>query len=138
MTLGDVIARIQTQCPGFATVDHVLTSPSDFTRPAALITPVRYRGDAPRINTPGGYSQDVAMIFGVFIVLERRQDGTLDNGAADQFDTLLAELRDALVNWAAPDLYQPVAYAGGELAPYEPGNVTWRDDYSAEFDMRFT
>lgn len=143
MTLGDVIARIQSQCPGFAHVDHVLTSPADFTRPAALVTPVRYRGAQPTTMFPGSYEQDVDMVFGVFLVLERRQNGVLDNGTADEFDTLLTSVRAALVNWpsdgaglAALSMTQPITYAGGELAPYEPGNVTWRDDYAAQIEMR--
>lgn len=137
MNLGDIIARIQDKCPEFATVDHVLTSPADFARPAALVAPVSNRAAPPNIVITGGFAQDVASIVGVFIVIERRQSGSYDNGAADVFDTLTRSLRTALVNWNPGDLIQPITYAGGVMDAFQPGNVTWRDDYSAEFEMRF-
>lgn len=136
MTLAEVIARIEAQCPGFATVDHVLTSPATYPLPAALVAPVRNRPDPPRIMSPGAYSQDVASVIGVYIVLERRQNGAADSGTADTFDTLTASLRAALVNWQPAGLSEPIFYAGGEMAPYDTGVFTWREDFSALFEMR--
>ena len=136
MKIGDVIARIQQACPDFATVDHLMTSPSDFEKPAALVTPVRNRGSAPSIMIPGAYDQDVSSIIGVYVILERRQNGAFDNGVADLFDTLTTSLRTALVNWYPTGLIQPIVYAGGEMAPYETGLVAWREDFAIEFEMR--
>ena len=59
MMLGDVITRIRAQCPGFALVDHVLTSPITYPYPTALLAPVRNQGQPPLVNIPGGYAQDV-------------------------------------------------------------------------------
>lgn len=138
MTLGEVISRIQAQCPEFALVDHVLTSPATYPYPVALVGPVRNVGEPPGINIPGGYAQEVSVTFGVYIVLERRQNGVADFGAADAFDALCLSLRTALVNWLPTGCWQPVMYAGGQLAPYDgSGVVTWREDFSTIFEMRF-
>lgn len=137
MRIADAIARIKAQCPGFAYVDHLLTSSADFDRPAALVAPVRVVGVDPRIFIPGGYSQDVSWILGVYIVLDRRQNGVTGSGTADLFDDLTTSLRAALVNWSAPATVQPLTYAGGEMAPYGTGLVTWREDFTAISEMRF-
>lgn len=136
MMLGDVITRIRAQCPGFALVDHVLTSPITYPYPTALLAPVRNQGQPPLVNIPGGYAQDVVSTFGVYIVVERRQNGVADFGQGTLFDTLCQSLRTALVNWTPPGAVQPLMYAGGEMAPYDQGLVTWRDDYSTIFEMR--
>ena len=137
MTLGDVITRIRLQCPGFLLVDHVLTSPITYPYPTALVAPVRNQGQPPFVNIPGGYAQDVVTTFGVYIIVERRQNGVADFGQGTLFDALCTSLRAALVNWTPPGAVQPISYAGGEMAPYDQGIVTWRDDYSAIFEMRY-
>ena len=137
MRISDVITRISAECPGFEYVDHILTSAADFARPAALVAPVRSIGARPSINIPGGYSQDVELILGVYIVLDRKQNGATGSGAADQFDDLVVDLRAAMINWAASGLIEPITYAGGEMAPYEPSVVTWREDFRALFEVRY-
>ena len=137
MRISDIIARIKAQCPGFVYVDHILTSSATFARPAALVAPVKNIGIGPRTNIPGGYSQDVEMIFGAYIVLDRKQNGVTGAGTADQFDDLTVSLRAAMINWAATGLIEPITYAGGEMAPYETGLVTWRDDFRALFEVRY-
>ena len=137
MRVSDIIARIKAQCPGFVYVDHILTSSATFARPAALVAPVKAMGMAPRINIPGGYSQDVEAIFGVYIVLDRKQNGITGAGTADTFDDLTTSLRAALINWAAPGLIEPVTYAGGDMAPYDTGIVTWREDFRTLTEVRY-
>lgn len=136
MTIAEIISRIRAQCPGFALVDHVLTSPITYPYPAALVAPVKNHGAPPFVNIAGGYAQDITTIFGVYIVLERRQNGAADFGQAALFDTLCTSLRAALVNWTPSGVICPVQYAGGEMAPYDQGVVTWREDFSTEFEMR--
>lgn len=138
MTLGEVITRIRAQCPGFAVVDHVLTSPATYLYPTALVGPVRDVANPPYINIPGGYAQDVSTTIGVYFVLERRQNGATGFSEADILDALRLSLRTALVNWAPSGVIEPLRYAGGQLAPFDgSGVVTWRDDYSTVFEMRF-
>lgn len=138
MTIAEIIARITAECPEFAEVGHALTSPAILAYPAALVTPVRNQASPPFILAPGAYHQNVVAIFGVYILLERRQNGASDQGAADDFDALTASLRAALTNWEATGLTQPVIYAGGELAPYDAGLFTWRENFSAAFEIRLT
>jgi hypothetical protein len=138
MTLSEVITRIQQQCPGFAFVGHVLTGPAVYSLPAALVVPVRYTAVPPRINYAGAFSQDVAATIGVYLVLRRQENGPFDSGAADEFDALTSSLRTALVSWHPSSLTYPIIYAGGEMAPYDAGMFTWRDDFSARFEMRIT
>lgn len=137
MTLGEIIIRIREQCPEFALVDHVLTSPVSYPYPAALVAPVDKRASPPSINIAGGFAQDVAMMVGVYIVLERRQDGPGDFGGADMFDTLCASLQAALVNWSPDGALRPTFYEGGKMAPYDAGVVTWREDFSVEYEVRY-
>lgn len=137
MRISEIIERIKLQCPGFAYVDHILTSSAMFDRPAALVAPVKNMGMAPRINIPGGYSQDVEIIFGVYIVMDRKQNDTIGAGTADTFDDLTVALRAALINWAANGLIEPITYAGGDMAPYDTGIVTWREDFRALIEVRY-
>lgn len=138
MSFAAVVARIKQQCPDFAHVDHILTSAATYDLPAALVTPVKTDAQAPFINVPGGYDQEYLPIVGVYIVIARRQNEPGDMGGADLFDRLCAQLRAALVNWTPPEAIEPVQYAGGMMAPYEPGVVTWREDFSLRYAMRIT
>ena len=138
MKTADVVARIRDLCPNFAHVDHLLMSSTSYDYPAALIAPVENKGDAPRINIPGGYAQDYESLFGVYIVFERRQDGPADNGGADMFDRLCDELRAALINWQPDWALSPITYAGGRMAPYDAGIVTWREDFAVSTEVRYT
>jgi hypothetical protein len=137
MTLAEIVERIKDQCPDFAHIDHVLTSPVTHAYPAALIVPVDKQASPPRINIPGGFSQDVTLIVGVYIVLERRQNGIADYTGADLFDTLCAQLQAALVNWTPTGAIQPMFYAGGKMAPYDAGVITWREDFSVDYEVRY-
>jgi hypothetical protein len=136
MMIADIIARIREQCPDFQYVSHVFVGGAAMATPAALVTPVRHRAAAPFVFGPSAYCQKVSMIFGVYIVIGRQENGDFDQGAADQFDDLTSSVRDALTNWQAPGLIAPVIYAGGEIAPYEAGLVAWREDFSGEFELR--
>lgn len=135
MTIGEVIDRIRSQCPDFAEVNHVLTSPATMTYPAALVSPVRNVASKPVTFGTSNYQQDVNSVIGVYIVMERRQNGAFDSGTSDLFDILTTSLRAALVNWKPSGLIQQIFYAGGEMAPYDQGLVTWREDFSAKFTM---
>lgn len=137
MTLAELIERVRVQCPEFAYVDHVLTSAATYPYPAALISPVEKRASPPAISIAGGFAQDVALMFGVYIVMERRQNGIADFGGADLFDTLCASLQAALVNWEPTAIIRPVFYDGGKMAPYDAGVVTWREDFSVEYEVRY-
>lgn len=137
MTTGEWIARIKAQCPIFAEVDHVLTSPAAYPYPAALICPVRNKAAEPNVMIAGAMAQDVQITMGIYVVLERRQNGAADYGAADKFDTACAQLRAALVNWSPSGAIEPVTYGGGEMAPYGDGVVTWREDFHTIIEMRF-
>lgn len=135
MRLSVVLLRLRAQCPGFATVDHALTSPSDYAYPAAMVVPVK------RLARPNGllgtHAQMVELTFGVHIILQRRQDGVTGYGAADDFDDLCAEVMAALKAWT-PDtsIYKPMDYAGGLIAPFQQHAVTWRDDFATTYDIR--
>lgn len=132
----DIVARIRELCPDFAHVDHVMTSASSYSYPAALVVPVKRRADPPSINIPGAFRQDVALVFGVYVVMERRQNGVADNGGADQFDVLCTSLQAALVGWEPDGANTPVIYVGGEMAPYDAGIVTWREDFAIEYEVQ--
>ena len=138
MRFADFIERVKDQCPDFGHVAHLLMSTTSYDYPAALLSPVESRGESPRINIPGAFSQDVELIVGVFIVLDRRQDGPADHGNADLLDRLSAAVKAALINWQPDWALAPITYAGGRLAPYDAGIVTWREDFAVQFEVRYT
>lgn len=137
MRVSVILERLRVTCPSFATVDHALTSPTTITYPAALVVPVK------RMARPnqflGVHAQMVDVTFGIHILIRRRQDGPTDAGAADDLDDLFAEVLAALKAWT-PDgaIYKPFDYAGGQLAPFQDQNVTWREDFSTSYDVRTT
>ena len=70
ITVANLVARVRATCPSLALVDHALTSPSDFAKPAGLVAPVRALAKAPDLM--GIHRQTVIMTFGVWVILERR------------------------------------------------------------------
>jgi hypothetical protein len=68
--------------------------------------------------------------------MERRQNGVADNGGADQFDVLCTSLQAAFVGWEPDGAITPVSYVGGEMAPYDAGIVTWREDFAIEYEVQ--
>ena len=135
IAIADIVQRLQDQCPELVHVDHALTSAADFPKPAALVAPVK--AVASPAAMLGVHSQMVATTFGVYLILERRQNGATDAGAADDFDAIIASIRSALAGWV-PDNVDgaSVAFVGGELAPWSAGPAVWRDDYSIITELR--
>lgn len=129
-----IIARIKLQCPGFATVDHALTSAADMPLPAALVSPVKAMAEPAQLMPI--HSQIERTIYGVYILIERRQDG-IATGSLVDLDTLRASLRAALKGWS-PDatIHEEVELAGGALETYRPGVVAWREDFASQTEHR--
>ncbi|MFN3646242.1 MAG: hypothetical protein ACK4S2_06970 [Gemmobacter sp.] len=133
MRLRDVISRVRSECPGFAQVDHALSSAEELDYPAALVSPVLATPQPPRLL--GVHSQEEVLTFGVFILLQRRRDGDTDAGAADDLDDLRAELRAALIGWTPAAEFTALAAAGGRLDQWRPGIAGWREDFSTTHEI---
>ena len=126
-----IIDRIRAECPGFAQVDHALSSAEDLDYPAALVSPVQAQAGPERLLMY--HRQIERLTFGVFIMVERRRDGIADAGAADELDDLRAELRAALIGYTPdPARFTGLAAAGGRLDQWRPGIAGWREDFSTE------
>lgn len=130
----DVIDRIRTYVPEFASVSHALQPPMDFAYPAALVTPSRMMAP-PATMIGGAFEQEVMQTFSVFVLLERRSDSELVSGI-EEHDTLCAALRAALMGWQIDADHAPMMLAGGQLAEFQPGTVCWREDFSVETFVR--
>jgi len=130
---GIIMARIRDLCPGFAQVDHALSSDETLDLPAALISPVLAVPQPARLL--GVHSQIERVTWGVYILLERRRDGPFDFGAADALDDLRAELRAALIGWVPAENYIALEAAGGRLDQYRPGIAGWREDFATEYEL---
>ena len=129
-----IITRIKAQCPGFATVEHALTSGADMALPAALVSPVQSMATAPELL--GLHSQIERTVYGVYILIARRQDG-VTTGALVDLDTLRASLRTALKGWSpTPAIHSELELAGGKLEPFRDGLVAWREDFASETEHR--
>lgn len=135
IAIADIVQRLKDQCPELVHVDHALTSAADFPKPAALVAPVKAMTGQPALL--GVHSQMVVTTFGVYLILDRRQNGATDAGVADDYDAIIASIRSALAGWV-PDNVDgaAVAFAGGELAPFSAGPAVWRDDYSIITELR--
>lgn len=136
MRISQIIDRIREECPEFAVVDHALTSPASIAYPAAMVVPVEARGNPPYLFGEGEYHQISHRKIGVYVMIARRQDGDADNGAADDFDALCESVRAALMGWAPDARGDVLAYAGGVLAPFAQGSVSWREDFTLSEDLR--
>ena len=142
MRTDDIVARIRDLCPGFARVDHALTSTFDEVQdsPAAFVSLVEAM---PRPNAEGRFrsmligvhSQTVDLTVGVFIQLRRTQDDDAGEGANDDLDTLRGQLHDALVTWQPAGVDEPFAYAGGRLVERN-GLVAWREEFATSTELR--
>lgn len=133
MKVSEIVARVDAECPGFNHVDHALTGNDGFEYPAAFVAPIRTAADYPRVV---GMSQMTRQTWGVYIVMPKRSDNGASS-AADDLDTLRAQLRAALIRWrpaGSPITTHPLHYAGGELTERD-GLVCWREDFAADIDL---
>ena len=137
MRTSDLITRVQTLCPGFALVDHALTSSADETFPAALITPSKVEAQDDGLIGLGIHSQIVVQTYSIFILLRRAQDTATTSKAAD-LDDLIAQLRTALPGWQLDGNHGPMNFVGAMLDKFHTGVVCWREDYSTETELRLT
>lgn len=137
MRTKDLITRIKAQCPGFALVDHALTSAAETTFPAALVTPSALEAQPDVLFGLGIHSQLVTQTFAVFFMLRRAQDTAL-LVKVDELDDLTAQLRASLVGWQIDGNHTPMNLVQGMLDKFHTGIVCWREDYSTETELRFT
>lgn len=127
--LADIVARIDVQCPSFASVEHALTSAGQEVFPAALVAPVKMEAGANRVVT--GVQQMLQVTVGVFILVDRKRDPRPDYVLANLFDDLQEQVRAALLGWMPPGAAGPFNHSGGELDRYRgDGPVTWREDFA--------
>lgn len=129
MTLAEIVARIRAECPSFAHVDDFATSTLDFDLPAAIVEPLK-RDASPALFTDA-HVQQVDLVFGVYILFERKLDAPQLG-----WDALCAELQLGLVGWATTPYEAPVSYAGGQVARWKEQYVCWREDFSTNFELR--
>lgn len=138
MNITAFIDRVAAQCPSFGEVSHILTSSAALTYPAALIGPVEARSPGAQAYGWGTHVQTVTQKVGVYIVLERRQDGLVGHGVAEQLEALCAELQQALVGWMPAGAREPVNYLGGTLTTYADGLFCWREEFSHSYEIRIS
>ncbi len=137
MRTADLIARVAAQCPGFAAVDHALTSNAEEALPMALITPSKVEALEDGLVGLGIHSQIVTQTFSIFVMLRRAQNSDLAS-KADDLDTLTGQLRAALPGWQFDADHGPMNFVGGTLDKFHTGVVCWREDYSTETELRLT
>lgn len=133
-----LMERIRAECPGFAAVEHALSSSADMAFPAAMVTPSKCEAAAEGTVGLGIHSQLVTQTFSIFILQTRTQDGVVGYGKADGLDDLIDELRAALVGWQPDTEEEPLQLVGGLLDRFHTGTVCWREDYSIQTELRLT
>jgi hypothetical protein len=146
MRVSTILERLRDECPGFATVQHGLTSAADGQRPAAYVQPIVVRPSENAYVGPGvPRAHMLETVFAVYILVDRVQDGVSDYGAADEYDDLVAEVRAALVGFTDPDEQESAGgqrhqmeYRGGRLEEYREGIVAWREDFGLQSALYVT
>lgn len=133
--MADLLVRLRTLCPDFATIEHGLTSSADPVLPAAIVMPMAMKAAESQLLEIPLRSQAIVQTFSIFILLKRQQD-TLLSSKADDMDFLCAQLRAALCGWQVDAYHAPMNLAGGQLAQYQTGISCWREDYTAESELR--
>jgi hypothetical protein len=133
MRTSDLIARIEGECPGFAMVDHALTSAAEMTYPAAMVTPSKEDADPDGTVGQGAHTQEITQTYSIFFILERNQA----TGKTDELDDLRDEVHAALLGWELDADHGPMNFVGAMLDRFHTGVVCWRADYSTETQMRF-
>jgi hypothetical protein len=137
MNTTDLLARLRAKCPSFAMFDHALTSSATMDLPAGMLTPSRTVAQPNVLLGNLIFSQDTTQTFSIFILLPRKRDRGLQS-KADDLDTLTAELRQGLIGYQPDGFHSPLIYAGGTLDKYHTGEICWREDFAAGFDLRIT
>lgn len=128
-----VLARLRAMCPSLNQVDHALTSSAQKAYPAAFVAPARLTAQPSGLL--GVHSQMTRWVYRVYVVAERKQDGTSGFGAADLLDDCLEEIRAALKGWPPEAGAAPFDLVGGEIALLE-GTACWAEDYATEIELR--
>ena len=73
--------------------------------------------------------QTISEVFGVIIVTDS------DNG---DFDTIRAEVRDALLGYVIDSTYDAVQFHEGELVDINSAHIWWSDAYFSDHYVRQT
>lgn len=133
MRTSQLIARIVAECPGFALVDHALSSAAELTHPAALVTPSKVDPQPDGTFGMGAHTQVQDQVFSIFF-LQKRDQAT---SRPDELDDLIEEVHAALVGWQVDADHGPMTFEGAMLDKFVTGTVCWRADYSTQTQMRF-
>jgi hypothetical protein len=131
--IADVMARLSASCPSIPSVASAeeLDALDRGTAPASGATFVIPFGEAAEANAlmAGGFRQLVETQVLVAFLIRRHGDAKGGKRVAD-FDTLKAEIEQALAGWIAPTAIEPFELVSGRGAPRGNGVTiyvqTWK------------
>lgn len=101
--------------------------------PAAFVVPLRERAGENPLGS-GGYSQRVAVNFGVVLAVSRA--GMNSGRTAGILKPYWREVKDRLLGWAPLEGYEPIEYAGGALFRIGARIVLWQMEFRTAYEER--
>jgi hypothetical protein len=130
--IADAITRLATLCPTLAGVGDEISLTRHLAKPPASpfawVHVIGESADPGRLAS-GRHSQRKQTTFGVLIYLGT--DPTTTNGsAAASLESILAEIRAALLGWQPTADHAPVDFVSGDLADLSSGVLFWSETYS--------
>lgn len=127
--MNELISRIDAQAPSFVGVSQAWTMApvDDLTTetPLALVYPA---SDSAGTNTMDiGVVQRITTDWAIFIICPLAS-----------LDSLLGELRKALLGWQKEANYDPMTYVGGQAEDIKGDYLWWREVFRSSVHVRST
>lgn len=104
--------------------------------PAAYVIPAQETASRNTLSS-NAVHQRITSGFSVVIVVSNKRDAV--GGAANEdLDSIITEVRAALLGWQHADADIGTTYAGGGLLGMADGMVIWSEQFSTEYSLRAT
>lgn len=132
-----IVQRLRERCAALRAVNAAAAAvPAPAASPHAWVVPLAEAAEPALLISV--HAQRVRITVGIEIVA--REAGDAAGGLAW---TQLQEARDqvvaALAGWKdadAGDAVEPLQFAGGRMLAVDPGQITWRDEFTGAYQLR--
>lgn len=141
MNSAAVVERLQDRVPALrrvgiaADLQAVLKAKvADQTGPSAFIVAASERGGRPSA-VAGAFVQPTSETIAV-VILIREVSNRAGDKAADELESIKADVKAALAGWKPADGFSPYALASGAIIAFAPGYVAWGYEFAAADQLR--
>jgi len=131
--------RLSAQVPALRTVEGAVEfaalqkPPLDAKLPAAFVMAAEDRA-APNTMASQVLRQEVTRTIRVVLFVRSLRDAR-GAAAAEQLETLMDAVRDALIGWLPPGARKPLELQAGALLGFSDQTVAWAEDFTCTFNI---